>query len=248
MEFGLRMLNMTHSYSKSRFLLISLAFLTALFATVTQANERTISTSGTGSVSAIPDQMSLTFWIEERGNKLSSQKTLVDDTTNRLINDLNRKGVEDKDIRSYQLQVYPRYEQNDDGKTEQNGFVVQREVQVTLTEPENYDSIIDLALARGVTRVGQVRFEISDQQGLYEQALINAYEQAKAKAERLATSAGLKLSDTLSIAEQSMSRPVMMQMAEVSSRSDKVSLPGQQTIEARVEVTFSIQNQTNSDN
>lgn len=239
---------MTHSYSKSRFLLISLAFLTALFATVTQANERTISTSGTGSVSAIPDQMSLTFWIEERGNKLSSQKTLVDDTTNRLINDLNRKGVEDKDIRSYQLQVYPRYEQNDDGKTEQNGFVVQREVQVTLTEPENYDSIIDLALARGVTRVGQVRFEISDQQGLYEQALINAYEQAKAKAERLATSAGLKLSDTLSIAEQSMSRPVMMQMAEVSSRSDKVSLPGQQTIEARVEVTFSIQNQTNSDN
>ena len=239
---------MTHSHSKSRFLLISLAFLTALFATVTQANERTISTSGTGSVSAIPDQMSLTFWIEERGNKLSSQKTLVDDTTNRLINDLNRKGVEDKDIRSYQLQVYPRYEQNDDGKTEQNGFVVQREVQVTLTEPENYDSIIDLALARGVTRVGQVRFEISDQQGLYEQALINAYEQAKAKAERLATSAGLKLSDTLSIAEQSMSRPVMMQMAEVSSRSDKVSLPGQQTIEARVEVTFSIQNQTNSDN
>lgn len=239
---------MTHSQSKSRFLLISLAFLTALFATVTQANERTLSTSGTGSVSAIPDQMSLTFWIEERGNKLSSQKTLVDETTNRLIDDLNRKGVADKDIRSYQLQIYPRYEQNDDGKTEQNGFVVQREVQVTLLEPENYDSIIDLALARGVTRVGQVKFEISDQQGLYEQALVNAYKQARAKAQRLATSAGVKLSDTLSITEQSMSRPVIMQMAEVSARSDKVSLPGQQTIEARIEVTFSIQSQADSDN
>ncbi|RUO73381.1 SIMPL domain-containing protein [Idiomarina ramblicola] len=239
---------MTHSHSKSRFLLVSLAFLTALFATVTQANERTLSTSGTGSVSAVPDQMTLTFWIEERGNKLSSQKTLVDETTNRLIKDLNNKGVDDKDIRSYQLQIYPRYEQNDDGKTEQNGFVVQREVQVTLLEPENYDSIIDLALARGVTRVGQINFEISDQQGLYEQALINAYKQARAKAQRLATSAGLELIGTLNIAEQSMSRPVVMQMAEASSRSDKVSLPGQQTIEARVEVTFSIQSQESSNN
>ncbi|MCK7459921.1 SIMPL domain-containing protein [Idiomarina aminovorans] len=239
---------MTYSHSKSRFLLISLAFLATLFATVAQASERIVSTSGTGSVSAIPDQMSLTFWIEQRGNKLSSQKTVVDETTKRLINDLNRKGVEDKDIRSYQLQISPRYQRNDDGKTEQNGFVVQREVQVTLSEPENYDSIIDLALTRGVTRVGRVKFEISHQQDLYEQALINAYQQAKAKAERLAASAGLKLSDTLSITEQSMSRPVMMQMAEVSSRSDKVSLPGQQTIEARVDVSFSIQNTANDDN
>ncbi|MGM0430065.1 MAG: SIMPL domain-containing protein [Pseudomonadota bacterium] len=239
---------MTQSHTKSRFLLTCLAFLTIAFTAVTQANERTLSTSGSGSVSAIPDQMSLTFWIEERGNKLSSQKTLVDETTNRLIKDLNNKGVEDKDIRSYQLQIYPRYEQNDDGKTEQNGFVVQREVQVTLLEPENYDGIIDLALARGVTRVGQVKFEISDQEGLYEQALVNAYQQAKAKAERLAKAAGLELKDTLSIAEQSMSRPVIMQMAEMSSRSDKVSLPGQQAIEARVEVTFSTQSQSVSDN
>ncbi|HAS23304.1 MAG TPA: hypothetical protein DCR51_09295, partial [Idiomarina loihiensis] len=104
---------MTQSNSKSRFLFICLAFLTAGFTTFAQADERTLSISGSGSVSAIPDQMSLTFWIEERGNKLSSQKTLVDNTTSRLINDLNNKGIEDKDIRSYQLQIYPRYEQND---------------------------------------------------------------------------------------------------------------------------------------
>ncbi|WP_322406050.1 SIMPL domain-containing protein [Idiomarina sp. PL1-037] len=239
---------MTQSNSKSRFLFVCLVFLTAGFTTFAQADERTLSISGSGSVSAIPDQMSLTFWIEERGNKLSSQKSMVDDTTSRLINDLNDKGVEDKDIRSYQLQIYPRYEQNDDGKREQDGFVVKREVQITLLEPENYDKIIDLALARGVTRVGQVQFEISDQQGLYQQALVNAYEQAKNKAERLATAAGLKLTGTLSIAERSMSRPMVMQMAEISSRSNKVSLPGQQTIEAQVEVIFSTKTLSGADN
>ncbi|MDV6328723.1 SIMPL domain-containing protein [Idiomarina sp. Sol25] len=239
---------MTQSNSKSRFLFVCLVFLTAGFTTFAQADERTLSISGSGSVSAIPDQMSLTFWIEERGNKLSSQKSMVDDTTSRLINDLNDKGVEDKDIRSYQLQIYPRYEQNDDGKREQDGFVVKREVQITLLEPENYDKIIDLALARGVTRVGQVQFEISDQQGLYQKALVNAYEQAKNKAERLATAAGLKLTGTLSIAERSMSRPMVMQMAEMSSRSNKVSLPGQQTIEAQVEVIFSTKTLSGADN
>lgn len=239
---------MTQSHSKSKFLFVCLAFLTAAFTTLAQAEERTLSISGSGSVSAVPDQMSLTFWVEERGNKLSSQKSVVDEATSRLISDLNRKGIEDKDIRSYQLQIHPRYEQNDDGKREQDGFVVQREVQVTLLQPENYDKIVDLALARGVTRVGQVKFEISDQQGLYQQALTNAYEQAKSKAERLAAAAGLELTSTLSIAERSMSRPVVMQMAEMSSRSDKVSLPGQQTIEAQVEVIFATQTQSDSDN
>ena len=40
----------------------------------------------------------------------------------------------------------------------------------------------------------------------------------------------------------------MMQMAEASVRSDKVSLPGQQTIEASVEAVFSVENVQNKGN
>lgn len=230
---------MTQHLSKSSALFIGLAFLGLLFSVASHADEQTLSVTGSGSASAVPDQVSLTFWIEERGDQLTSQKHTVDDTTQRLVNDLRDKGVDDKNIRSYQLHIRPIYEQNDDGKREQNGFIVQREVAVTLTNPDDYDSIIDQALARGVTRVGQVQFEISDQQKLYEQALVNAYQQAKAKAQQLASTAGLTLSGTVSIAEQSASQPVMMRMADSSGRSESVSLPGEQSIEARLNVTFS---------
>lgn len=233
---------MTKSYLKSSVLSICLLFLTA---GVAHANEQRITATGNGSVSAVPDLMRVTFWVEERGNKLSSQKTRVDNTTERLLNDLVKKDVEEKDIQSYQLQIYPQYEQDDDGKTEQNGFIVRREVKVTLHNPENYDDIIDLALSRGVTRVGQIQFEISDQQALYQQALIQAYKQAQMKAEHLANTANLKLTGTLSITERSMSRPFRMQMAESRGRSDKVSLPGQQSIEASVEAVFSVESVQN---
>lgn len=239
---------MTKSYLKSSILSVCLLVLTASIHQVAQAAEQRITATGNGSVSAVPDLMRVTFWIEERGNKLSSQKTLVDNTTERLLNDLLKKEVAEKDIQSYQLQIYPQYEQDSDGKTKQSGFIVRREVKVTLRTPEDYDDIIDLALARGVTRVGQIQFEISDQQTLYQQALIQAYKQARMKAEQLADTAGLDITGTLSITERSISRPFMMQMAEASVRSDKVSLPGQQTIEASVEAVFDVKSVQNKSN
>jgi uncharacterized protein YggE len=239
---------MTKSYLKSSVLSVCLLVLTAGFHQVSQATEQRITATGNGSVSTVPDLMRVTFWVEERGNKLSSQKTVVDNTTERLLNDLLKKDVAEKDIQSYQLQIYPQYEQDSDGKTKQSGFIVRREIKVTLRNPENYDNIIDLALSRGVTRVGQIQFEISNQQALYQQALIQAYKQAQMKSEQLAETAGLALTGTLSITERSISRPFMMQMAEASVRSDKVSLPGQQTIEASVEVVFSVKNVQNKSN
>lgn len=230
---------MTQRLSKSNAFITGLALLGLVFSMASHADEKTLSVTGSGSASAVPDQVSLTFWIEERGDQLTSQKHTVDETTKRLVNDLRDKGVDDKNIRSYQLHIRPRYEQNDDGKREQNGFVVQREIAVTLTNPDSYDNIIDQALARGVTRVGRVQFEISDQQKLYEQALVSAYQQAKAKAQRLASTAGLVISGTISIAEQSASQPVMMRMADSAGHSESVSLPGEQSIDARLSVTFS---------
>ena len=85
-----------------------------------------IRVTGAASASAVPDQVSLQFSIEQRGDKLSAMKGLVDQTTEKLLRDLVKRDVPERNIRSYQLQVYPQY-QNDDGQTKQDGFVVMRE-------------------------------------------------------------------------------------------------------------------------
>ena len=198
--------------------------------------------SGSASVSAVPDQASLTFTIEQRGNKLSSLKTQVDQYTTALIDDLRQRDIPDRNIRSYQLNVYPQYDTSGDGKREQSGFVVMRSLEVTLPSLELYDQIIDLALAQGVTRVGQVQFEVSNQQQLYQQALQQAFNNARQKATFIADTAGVIIDGVLHIEEQSMSQPIMMQMAELDTRSKSPSLPGEQQIEARLNVIFSIKN------
>ncbi len=205
-------------------------------------NTHGLRVSGSASVSAVPDQASLTFTIEQRGNKLSSLKTQVDQYTTALIDDLRQREIPDRNIRSYQLNVYPQYDTSGDGKREQSGFVVMRSLEVTLPSLELYDQIIDLALAQGVTRVGQVQFEVSNQQQLYQQALQQAFKNARQKATFIADTAGVIIDGVLHIEEQSMSQPIMMQMAELDTRSKSPSLPGEQPIEARLNVIFSIKN------
>lgn len=218
-----------------------LALLMSLTAQAQTTTDHTITTSGSGSVAAVPDQAELSFTIEQQGNKLTSLKTQVDQISQRLNQQLLNKGIAERHIRSLQLSVYPRYETKD-GERQQVGFVVRRNVEVTLTDLEHYDSIVDLALAQGVTRIGQLQFTVSNQAELYQQALQLAYKNAQQKAQFLADSAELTLGSALSISEQSSSRPVVMQMAEASARSGSASMPGEQQVDARVSVSFAIAN------
>ncbi|WP_290571500.1 SIMPL domain-containing protein [Idiomarina sp.] len=224
-------------------LTVGLALLmsfTAYGQTFDRGQQSGISVTGAASVSAVPDQASISFAIEQRGNKLSALKTQVDQYTTRLIDDLLDRDIPRDNIQSFQLSIYPQYETDNDGKREQRGFIVSRNIDVTLPSLALYDQIIDLAIAQGVTRVGQVRFEVSDQQQLYQQALQKAFENARNKAEFIATTAGLEIVSVMSVQEQSMARPVMFEMAAMDSRSKSPSLPGAQEIEARLNVVFSV--------
>ena len=218
----------------------ALAFLVSMSfnATAQARNPDQIRVTGAASASAVPDQVSLQFSIEQRGDKLSAMKDRVDQSTQKLLRDLIKRDIPERNIRSYQLQVYPQY-QNDDGQTKQDGFVVMREISITLPDIEQYDQIVDLALAQGVTRVSQVRFEVSNQKDLYQRALADAFAAARDKATQLAGVAEREVGSVLEITEQSYPRPVVFHMAEARMDAKSASMPGEQQIEARIEVVFS---------
>lgn len=219
----------------------ALAFFVSMSfnATAQARNPDQIRVTGAASASAVPDQVSLQFSIEQRGDKLSAMKDRVDQSTQKLLRDLIKRDIPERNIRSYQLQVYPQY-QNDDGQTKQDGFVVMREISITLPDIEQYDQIVDLALAQGVTRVSQVRFEVSNQKDLYQRALADAFAAARDKATQLAGVAEREVGSVLEITEQSYPRPVVFHMAEARMDAKSASMPGEQQIEARIEVVFSL--------
>lgn len=229
---------------QSRIIYISCAavlFLVGGFAHSVMAEEtppRQITVSGSAEINMTPDQIHLSFWLTEKGPLLTKLKALVDQNSQRILSDLREQGVAETHIQSYQLQISPEYHY-ENNKQVQDGFSVTRQIKVTLDNTAAYDKIIDLALKRGVTRVGQIQYQISDPSAAYQKALTRAFSDAQQKAKLIATHAQAELGDAISIQEQTTgSQPTPMYARAMAE--DSVSLPGQQQVSATVSVTFAL--------
>lgn len=200
--------------------------------------DQQITVTGSASISAVPDTIRLTFWINEQGPLLTKMKTLVDQKTSRLVKDLLDQGIAETDIQSYQLQVQPNYEY-DGQRQQQNGFILNRQINVVLRQPDQFDRVIDNALARGVTQVSNINYQLSNPDQFYQRALLEAFTQARQKASQMAQQADTELGLATSIEELSGGQHPAPMQAEMRMQQSP-SLPGQQSVEAAVRVTFNL--------
>lgn len=201
------------------------------------ATDDIIEVSGQGVVYAVPDTMRVTMTVVAEGDKLSPLKTKVDQITATVLRDLQQRDIEREDIRSFQLSIQPRYERQQN-ETRQNGFQVSRQIAVTLRDTENFDHIIDFALAQGVTRVGNIQYVVDDSRELAQQALLAAIDDAHEKAALMASHSNRELGGIVTIRESYSSGGIALRAMAADSASINVSEPGQQSIDARVEVVF----------
>jgi len=192
---------------------------------------------GQGATQVVPDTMQFTMWVEAAGNQLSPLKTQVDQITATLLRDFQARDVKREDIRSFQLSISPRYKREDD-RSVQDGFQVSRQIEVTLRDTDNFDTLIDFALAQGVTRVGSIQYRVGEPTEASQQALLNAIEDAHRKGALMAKHSDRSLGSVISIREQSSGGHTPVYRMAASNMSMDVSEPGQQSIQARVEVTF----------
>lgn len=209
-----------------------------------QANASTdpdhIVVRGQGGAQVVPDTLQFSMWVEAQGNALSPLKSQVDQLTATLLRDMQQRDVKREDIRSFQLAINPRYKR-DGNSTVQDGFQVSRQIDVTLRQTDNFDTLIDFALAQGVTRVGSIQYRAGDPTEAAQQALLNAIEDAHRKGKLMAEHSDRSLGAVLSIREQSSGGHMPLYRVAAESMSMDVSEPGQQTLQAQVEVTFRLE-------
>lgn len=217
----------------------SLAFMTACSSAPASANTNsdTIVVSGQGSTMVVPDTMQFSLWVDAEGHKLSPLKTQVDQITATILRQLQEREVKREDMRSFQLSIQPKHKREGDN-TVQDGFRVSRQIDVTLRQTDNFDQLIDFALAQGVSRVGRIQYHLGDASEASEQALLNAVEDAHHKAKLMAEHSDRELGAVLNIREQGTGGNQPMYRMAAQSMSMEVSEPGQQSISAAVEVTF----------
>lgn len=212
----------------------------ASMSAVAQEQENAISVVGQSNVSAVPDLFQFSLYVEEKGPVVAKLNSEVSDKTSKLVNFLLKQGVKEKDIQSLHVQLYPWYEHSDKG-SEQKGFVLARQIRVSLRELNLYDKVLDGVLKLGATRIDGFQHNVENQQDLYLSALELAVKNAELRAEKLAASLGAKVGKVLSISEASSYRPspVMLE-SRMMMKDASGSMAGEMNINAQVQVKFEL--------
>ena len=76
---------------------------------LTQTKGEPLIVSETGKVTAIPDIAKVSLGIEEQGVSLKVVQDSVNSKSKKLTNELKKLGIDEKDIKTVNYNVYPEY-------------------------------------------------------------------------------------------------------------------------------------------
>lgn len=204
----------------------------------------TITVTATSSVFVVPDRAEITVGTQTTASTAAEAQKASAEKTNRVIDKMKERGIEEKSISTQNYNMWQRYDNN--GKP--NGY----EVSVTMTvRDQSIDEvgalIAELADA-GADQFHGIRFYASTYEDAYNDAMQKALTIANGKASVFAQAAGKTLGEVHSITEgyQDMTyydgRSFNMSLESAKAygaAEDSLSVqPGEAEINARVTVTY----------
>jgi uncharacterized protein YggE len=201
---------------------------------------RIIEVSGVGNVASVPDRFSFSLSIEQKGKVAAELNKVIVEKTNTVIQALIKIGVDQKAVQSLQVQFNPWIEYTSNIR-EQKGFILTRQVKVTLKSLAQYEQSIDTILNLGVSNINQFSFTNSQAEEHYQVALKQALLHAKKRATDMAKVLGLKLDGVISISEQSLGHVAPIAMQTRQFKASESYQPGEMSTQARVKVIFALQ-------
>jgi uncharacterized protein YggE len=162
----------------------------------------TVSVSGHGEVNVPPDTASVNIGVDIIKPTLDEAQSQATDQANAVIAALKDAGIDDADIQTsyYSVNILRDYSENAD-PTQITGFEITNQLQVTVHDTDKLGEILDAAVQAGANSIYGVNFLVSDQTAAASQARVKAVADARAKAEELASAAGLTLGPVVAISE-----------------------------------------------
>ncbi|MEX1264666.1 MAG: SIMPL domain-containing protein [Actinomycetota bacterium] len=175
--------------------------------TSVEGARRTITVTSTATVGSQPDQATLQLGIETEAEDSTDALAQNGKVTDDVLAALERAGIAADDVQTEQLDVYRR---TVDRKTpqERTVFVADSTLSVTVRDLDRVGPVIEAAVGAGATSVRNVRFEVSDPARARTQALEQAVDGARVKADAMAGAAGATVTGVERIVEEGAARPV----------------------------------------
>ncbi len=218
----------------------------------------TITLAGYGEVASIPDTASFSYSVNESGATVAEAQTKSATKTNAILAYLKEQGIEDKDIKTQNYSVNPKYEYKSTtpctqygcpgGKQVVTGYEVDQTIMVKVRDMEKAGDVLSGIGSRGATNVSGLSFTIDiDRQGeLKSEAREIAITDAKTKAVKAAQALGVRLGKPIGFYEDSIQPYPMYEKSMVANQDARAGavapqIPtGENTISSNVSVTFEI--------
>ena len=209
--------------------------------------KNTITVSDKGEVYAKPDLAITTFSVAIEKKTVAEAMKENAKKMNAVIDSVKEQGVEDKDLKTVNFNIYPRYEWYDtiqfypQGKRVLVGYEVQQSLEVKIRDMEKIGDIIQGATDAGANQVGDLQFTIDNQDEFKKQARGQAIEKAKNKAEELASQLGVKLVRITNFSESGVIPYYYgLEKAVGMGGGEEAPAPEIETGENKIEITVSI--------
>lgn len=210
--------------------------------------ERTITVSGTGSVTVRPDIVSLTYTIKNQGWWIETAVTNNATATTNVIAALKDCGISESDIQTCDYRI-TQASSNTNGIDILNGnYIVSNTIVVFFHDISNVGKTIDTVanrIGRNSTTLGISSFEyiVSDKTSALRQARTLAIQNAQDAANLLAGASGCKVSEVKAINENYSSTSSTRYM-KAAYMEDSVTTPieaGTVSITSSVTITYSLE-------
>jgi uncharacterized protein YggE len=162
---------------------------------------RTITVVGEGKVRIKPDIAQATIGVEVVKPVVKEASMGARDTMEAVLKVLKEQGVAEKDIQTSGFSVWAERPYTPEGSPDEILYHVSNQVAVTIRDLETVETVLGATMEAGANSIYGVTFSLADPNKVESEARKKAVDDAKAKAQELATLNGLKLGDVVSVSE-----------------------------------------------
>lgn len=210
-----------------------------------------ISVSGKGEIITVPDIALFSFTVSEENKIVAKASEAATKKTNAVIEFLKKSGVAEKDIKTTDYSIYPRYDysNNYSGYNSQTlaAYVVSQSIEVKVRKIEEAGALLSGIGSIGVTNISGLTFSTDNYDEQVKEARSKAITDARKNAEKLAKDLDVELGRITSYYDQSpmpyySARGGMVMDAAMSvEKAVAPQLPvGENKIISNVTVTYEI--------
>lgn len=237
------------------FLLAETISIVSGLITPTMPPAHTITVTGEGKATAMPDIATVDFSVQETAKQVTDAQTAATARANKALGAVKQAGVADKDVRTLSYNVSPQYSYPTPcpqgalcpsifgNAPTITGYQVSETVEVKVRDLAKVGGILESLGTLGVQNVSGPSFAVDDPSAVTAMARAQAINKAKTDAARLAEELGVSLGRIVNFSENTAA-PYPLYSASVSSARGAAVAPtlptGENEYDANVSVTYEI--------